>query len=229
MTIGEPITIDMRALSFLGAFPGREYRLSDGDRGVRIQVVAIRLMGDDIIDAANAEGLRLSAMFDDAHPDFVLIEARDERAAIARFATALDAMGYHRLGPTGDAAPPVARWQDPDHPPPVDWDSLPDPMTDEDAARFLRRREKSTVQRARLNGELAFIPGRPPRITKADFLDYLERSKVTSNKAAERKQLAFEARMTAREKANADAREWALQMLNRPKRAPRGKSAKPTA
>lgn len=217
-------TISFRALGFLAAFPGREYRISDEPSGLlKLQTVAFRLLGDDLVEAANAEELRLGASFDDAHPDFVLLETIDEPAPVMRFAAALEAMRYHRLDQAEAAAPAAEEWQDPDYPPRVDLDSLPDPMTDEDVARFLRRRNRQSVQRLRLDGLLPFRPGRPPMVTKADLLAYIESAKVQVV-VKDRKLLAAEARQTAREKANAEARAWAIEMLNRPKRAKRGKS-----
>jgi hypothetical protein len=221
-------TADFRSLGFLGKFPGREYKLQEAQTGaVAFQAVGLRLQGDDFVKAANASGLKLAARFDAAHPDFALIETTGERSAIVGFAQRLDAQGYHRLG-----ADEIEPWEleqkefDPSVPPPVSLDELPDPMTDADVARFLRRQDPGHSQRLRLNGLLAFRPGRPPLISKAALMDYVERATVTA-KPTPRKPLASDRRRAEKEEAMQDLRAWAVKMLQKPKGAPRGKSKRP--
>lgn len=214
--------ISMREMGFLGAFPGREFRVSGHDlentSGLLVlQVVAIRATSDDaVIEAANAQGLRLEASFDDAHPDFVLLETIGMVSPIEHMAKALAARGFHRLEPQ------IATHHAEDVPPRVDFDDLPDPMTDEDAARFLRRRDAHSVQRMRLHGGLRFTPGRPPLISKADLLDYVEKIKV---QVTPKSKAAAEPRTKGQDEMVQDARQYALKMKLRPPRKPRGKSA----
>ena len=166
--------INLREMGFLGAFPGREYRVfarADGQGAgtLTLQAAALRANGDDVSEAANAEGLRLAVAFDDAHPDFLLMEASGESRPVESMARRLVHAGYRLLMdvPADPTAPyDLTRAGE-------GLDSLPDFMTEEELAHVLRRTVQ-TVQRYRLNGALPYISGRPPIIAKTDLFEWLK-------------------------------------------------------
>jgi hypothetical protein len=98
----------------------------------------------------------------------------------------------------------------------TDLAALPDLLTDHEMAAYLRK-TKTTIQRMRLQGGLPYIPGRPPLVSKADFLKYIESLKQTKKTEPVKKPFA---EMTSTEQAIA-ARERAMKMKLKPVRRPR--------
>lgn len=213
--------IDLKALGFLGERPGREFSVGGHDYAntsglLMLQVSTIRALSDPVLEAANRQGLALTPSYDRAHPDFVLLETIGPLQLVELMARDLAEAGYHRLEPINAGAGAGSDGA----PPHVDFDTLPDPMTDEDIARVFRYRSVSAVQRMRLEDGLPFTPGRPPTVTKKDLMEYIERSKVTLGAHPVRVNdapPAPEPEMTARQRA--------IKMKLRAPRRPRGKGA----
>ncbi len=59
----------------------------------------------------------------------------------------------------------------------TDRPSLPVLLLESEVAERLRC-SKVTVRRLRSTGQLAYIPGRPIRISEADLADYIERQRI---------------------------------------------------
>lgn len=167
-------TVSLRGMGFLGAFPGREYRVFGRSEGpmagqLTLQAAALRVNGDDVTEAANAEGLRLAVAFDDAHPDFLLLETTGESGRVESMSRRLVHAGYRLLlDVPNDPAEPYELTRAGEG-----LDTLPDFMTEEELARVLRRNVQ-TIQRYRLDGALPYISGRPPIIAKTDLLEWLK-------------------------------------------------------
>ncbi|MGE7469764.1 helix-turn-helix domain-containing protein [Bosea sp. NPDC003192] len=104
-------------------------------------------------------------------------------------------------------------------------------MTEREVAAYLRCSTKK-VQRLRLDGRLAYIPGRPPLIDRDDLLAYIADETRSANAAEAPTSEIVEARRLAAEKASfaaaaIRAREAWLQMkLGNVKRRPNRPSVK---
>lgn len=134
--------VSFRDLGFLVAFPGKEYRLRESSSEIGrgqalLQIVAIRVLSDEVIEAATERGLSLKPSFDYAHPDFALLEVLGLKAAVDGLAGDLKAAGYRDL----DTARLFMLQQKP-----YDLtrggeglDALPDFMTEKEVAKYLRK------------------------------------------------------------------------------------------
>lgn len=222
-------TVSLRELGFLGAFPGREYRVFAQGGEVKagkltLQVAGLRLLTDDAMDAANDQGLRFDVAFDDAHPDFVLLETTGSADAVEKLARRIVHLGYHLLVdvPADPEAPyDLTRAGE-------GLETLPDFITDEELALVLRRGVQA-IQRYRLDGGLPFIPGRPPVIQKSDLFEWLRQFRtirpVNSHWTKEYRTIVPYGKGVddTDGKLVSEARERALRMKLKPVRRPRPK------
>lgn len=171
---------------------------------VGIGVVVGRGESDDVLIAAKKHGLQLFAEFDDTEPTLALLEAIGEVNFIEQFAKDLVVLGFQRLTET------TIRLAD-----------LPDMLTDEDMAGYLGK-SLGAIQRMRLHGGMPYLPGRPPLVSKQDFLDHLERLRVIKEAKAPKPRTPFWEMTPGEQVANARAR--ALKMKHKPVRRPRPSS-----
>lgn len=102
MNANEPETTDFAEEGFTSA-TGRQFvvegHTAENSSGLLgLKVVVERDASDEVLDLGKKQGLQFDPVFDDAHPDLVMLETIGGVNLVEHLAKNMAAAGYERLG-----------------------------------------------------------------------------------------------------------------------------------